>query len=154
MDFLMKKETSMFEETWARPEIESRNSRWAVVVNFGGTSAKQPMIYVWSKSSCVMRILQSEPHNEPFIILDISQWGEITCHVACEADFLSSHFFHLSSRAVFLLLVSSCSIIFAVCGMSDAGAPMFRLRNYNCTIMYECYGKKCLLRIFFYIDNQ
>ncbi|KYN36884.1 hypothetical protein ALC56_08675 [Trachymyrmex septentrionalis] len=36
MDFLMKKGTSMFEETWARPEIESRNSRWAVVIAYVG----------------------------------------------------------------------------------------------------------------------
>ncbi|EGI67135.1 hypothetical protein G5I_04291 [Acromyrmex echinatior] len=36
MDFLMKKKTSMFEETWTRPEIESRNSRWAVVIAYVG----------------------------------------------------------------------------------------------------------------------
>ncbi|KYM99757.1 hypothetical protein ALC62_09375, partial [Cyphomyrmex costatus] len=66
MDFLMKKETSMFVEARARPEIESRNSRWAIVVNFGGASAKQPVIYVRSKSSCVIRTFQNTTSLSPF----------------------------------------------------------------------------------------
>lgn len=67
MDFRTKKKTtSMFEEVCTSPEIESRNSRWAVVVNFGGASLEQSVIYAPSKSSRIMRTFQTTTGPLPF----------------------------------------------------------------------------------------